>query len=273
MHFPFFPFRLLLGLLFFLHYQALADVEFIIPPDVEKYDYPSSTWTYIAGTQAYLQWTTDEREVDLYLLMRSFNRFELVKESIEESNYFWTVGFSEEIFRLDPDEENEFSLAIADPDTGDFLALSTLVKILPAIESESSNVTITVTVTSTVSRTATALTGTALREEGSDSGQQDKNLYLGLAAGLGSVVALLVAGIMGFACLRWRSARVNKNEVELRNFALSDTGVMIQQPMSRVHTAPSSPRLQHPKAGEAVGLSSKSPVGPSHRSHTSELSG
>ena len=194
-------------------------------------------------------------------------------ESIEDSNYFWTVGFSEEIFRLDPDEENDFYLAIADPDTGDFLALSTLVKILPAIESESSYVTITVTITSTVSPTATALTGTALREEGSDSGQQDKHLYLGLAAGLGSVVALLVAGIMGFACLRWRSAQVNKNEIELRNFALSDTGVMIQQPMSRVHTAPSSPRLQDPEAGEAVGLSSKSPAGPSHRSHTSELSG
>ena len=79
MHFPFCPFYLLLGLLFFLHYQALAEDEFIIPPDFEKYDDSSSTWTYIADTQAYLQWTTDEREVDLYLLMRSSNSFELLK--------------------------------------------------------------------------------------------------------------------------------------------------------------------------------------------------
>lgn len=57
--------------------QTLADDKFIIPPDIMHYSDSNPIWTYIADTEVYLEWTTDEPEVDLYLL-RSTTRFEFI---------------------------------------------------------------------------------------------------------------------------------------------------------------------------------------------------
>lgn len=181
------------------------------------------------------------------------------------------MEFSEDIFRLDPEEENEFCFAITDPDTREFLAFSTIFIISSPKESA------TVTVTSTVSRATITPTGTALREEVSGSDQGDKLLYIGLLSGLGAILLLFVAGAMIFLCLRWRSARLSKDQIELRNFALPSTGIMIQQPLSRMHTGTSAPVPQDTNVGEQVSSASNAPAGasqnPTHPSHSSELSG
>lgn len=181
------------------------------------------------------------------------------------------MEFSEGIFGLDPEEENEFYFAITISDTREYLAISTIFIISPAEESA------IVTVTSTVSRVTIAPTGTALKEETSGSGQGDKLLYIGLLSGLGAILLLFVAGAMIFLCLRWRSARLNKDQIELRNFALPSTGIMIQQPLSRMHAGTSAPGLKDTNVGEEVSSISNAPAGANqnlvHPSRSSELSG
>lgn len=56
--------------------QTLEDDQFIIPPDMGHYSDSDPIWISIADTEVYLEWTTDEPEVDLYLL--STTRFEFI---------------------------------------------------------------------------------------------------------------------------------------------------------------------------------------------------